>query len=187
MGNVLDQTGATAFSIGAWMKTTQADSAPHALVDKALGGAPFTGYQFGMNQILQTSGGNGEISFTLFNGTQIAGQTTTTWNDGNFHYAVFTYDGSSTLAGSKIYMDGTSQTLSNTVDALIGSISNSANFTIGNRDTGSEFWNGAIDEVGFWSRALSQAEITQLYNGGAGLQYPFLSSSGSLMLLGLGT
>lgn len=32
---------------------------------------------------------------------------------------------------------------------------------------------GAIDEIGMWKRALTTAEITQLYNGGAGLQYPF--------------
>ena len=29
-----------------------------------------------------------------------------------------------------------------------------------------------IDEAGIWSRALSSAEISQLYNGGAGLPYP---------------
>jgi hypothetical protein len=33
--------------------------------------------------------------------------------------------------------------------------------------------NGAIDEVGIWSRKLSDAECTQLYNAGAGLTYPF--------------
>jgi hypothetical protein len=30
-----------------------------------------------------------------------------------------------------------------------------------------------IDELGFWSRALTGAEITQLYNSGSGLTYPF--------------
>lgn len=33
--------------------------------------------------------------------------------------------------------------------------------------------NSLIDEAGIWNRALSSAEITQLYNSGAGLQYPF--------------
>lgn len=32
-------------------------------------------------------------------------------------------------------------------------------------------WNGRIDQVGFWKRALSADEITQLYNGGNGLSY----------------
>ncbi len=42
-----------------------------------------------------------------------------------------------------------------------------------------------VDEVGIWSRALTGAEITQLYNAGAGMSYPFPSSSNSLTLLGV--
>lgn len=43
---------------------------------------------------------------------------------------------------------------------------------------------GYIDEVGIWSRALTQEEVTQLYNSGSGLQYPFrdaLVSAGVLV------
>lgn len=32
---------------------------------------------------------------------------------------------------------------------------------------------GLLDEVGIWNRAISAAEIAQLYNGGAGLTHPF--------------
>jgi hypothetical protein len=32
---------------------------------------------------------------------------------------------------------------------------------------------GLIDEVGFWRRALTAAELARLYNGGAGLAYEF--------------
>ena len=32
---------------------------------------------------------------------------------------------------------------------------------------------GIYDEVAFWSRALSAAEMTQLYNSGAGVTYPY--------------
>lgn len=39
--------------------------------------------------------------------------------------------------------------------------------TYGNRS------NAIIDEVGIWSRALSASEVTELYNAGAWLQYPF--------------
>lgn len=39
-------------------------------------------------------------------------------------------------------------------------------------------FNSAIfDEVGIWSRALTGAEVTQLYNNGLGLQYPFINNS----------
>lgn len=34
-----------------------------------------------------------------------------------------------------------------------------------------QFYDGQIDEVGLWERELSTAEITQLYNGGAGITW----------------
>ena len=37
--------------------------------------------------------------------------------------------------------------------------------------------NGVHDEIGIWSRAITSTEVTTLYNGGAGLQYPFSSSA----------
>jgi len=37
----------------------------------------------------------------------------------------------------------------------------------------SRYHNGRIDEVGFWKRVLTADERTALYNGGAGLAYPF--------------
>ena len=33
---------------------------------------------------------------------------------------------------------------------------------------------GDIDEVGIWSRVLTSGEISDLYNGGAGITYPFV-------------
>lgn len=35
------------------------------------------------------------------------------------------------------------------------------------------FLNGILDEIGFWKRILTPAEITSLYNAGSGLTYPF--------------
>lgn len=48
-----------------------------------------------------------------------------------------------------------------------------------NRDSAdnTQVVNGSLDELGIWGRALSGAEITQLYNSGAGLTYPFSSDS----------
>lgn len=38
-------------------------------------------------------------------------------------------------------------------------------------------FDGLIDEVGIWSRAIDSTEVTSLYNGGAGLQYPFTTDN----------
>src|SRR5262249_31508245 len=39
------------------------------------------------------------------------------------------------------------------------------------------YFNGAIDEIGVWNRALTSTEITNLYNSGAGLAYPLTAST----------
>ena len=43
--------------------------------------------------------------------------------------------------------------------------------------TGSTYGTCRIDGVGLWSRYLSDAEVSQLYNSGAGLEYPFLGNA----------
>jgi hypothetical protein len=40
-----------------------------------------------------------------------------------------------------------------------------------------EFWDGRIDQAGFWKKVLSGAERTTLYNGGSGLSYAAMSTS----------
>jgi hypothetical protein len=39
----------------------------------------------------------------------------------------------------------------------------------GVRYTSTEFLNGDLDEVAFWNRRLSDAELDTLYNSGAGI------------------
>lgn len=43
-------------------------------------------------------------------------------------------------------------------------------FQIGRYGTG-QYFDGLIDQVGFWKRVLTSQERTDLYNGGAGLSY----------------
>lgn len=38
-------------------------------------------------------------------------------------------------------------------------------------------YDGKIDEVGIWDKILSQAEVTELYNGGNGLTWPFIAGA----------
>jgi hypothetical protein len=41
------------------------------------------------------------------------------------------------------------------------------------QDVENFFYNGTLDEMGVWNRALTGAQITSLYNAGAGKTYPF--------------
>ena len=46
-------------------------------------------------------------------------------------------------------------------------------FELGGRNNGGANFKGLIDAVGVWSRVLSSAELTSLYNAGAGREIPF--------------
>lgn len=58
-----------------------------------------------------------------------------------------------------------------------------------NSNNPTEFFSGSIDEVGVWSRELSSAEVTELYNGGIGLAYPFSKKriTGASTITGIST
>lgn len=85
--------------------------------------------------------------------------------DGTFHHAVGTADGSTI----RIYIDGIFKQ-ENSDD--LGEVS-VQDMSIGSYGDGLAQSGTQIDEVGVWNRALSQAEITSLYNAGAGRTYPF--------------
>ena len=45
--------------------------------------------------------------------------------------------------------------------------------SLGAAQNGTELYNGQLDEIGVWNRALSPTEVSELYNGGMGITYPF--------------
>lgn len=56
---------------------------------------------------------------------------------------------------------------------MSASFSEAGQFALGASESTTWSWLGDLDEIGVWTRTLSGAEITALYNAGAGLQYPF--------------
>ena len=97
--------------------------------------------------------------------------------DNEWHHMVLTFDGTTEV----IYWDGISQ------GTFIpsGLANPTAGFGLG-QGNGAGI-TGVIDETAVWNRALTQAEITKLYNSGDGLTYPFQQfyfSGGNLSTLG---
>ena len=96
-------------------------------------------------------------------------------------------------ATGNIYLNGSDVT-SGFTDNTAASIHNgTAPFGLGALvGNSTNFLDGLIDEIGIWSRALSGSEISELYNGGTGLSYPFTGGGGAaqvhsnLSLLGVG-
>ena len=57
-----------------------------------------------------------------------------------------------------------------------GFLTNYSEFRVG-QNTGTNYFDGIIDEIGFWNRVLTSDEVSELYNSGNGLQYPFTTTT----------
>lgn len=112
-----------------------------------------------------------------------------TLTDGVMYHIVFTFKASTGTC--TIYLNGSS--LGTVVNTAVDVINNSgATFFMGNDNSAARGVDGVMDEVGIWSKELTSAEVTSLYNGGLGLAYPFAVASatslgsGFLSLLDVG-
>ena len=121
------------------------------------GGAASTG----RGLILET--GSGYIVWQQANGT--GGQSTSitsasnSYNDGNWHHVVGTIDGNRVM---KLYIDGNVE--SSTPTANSSATSPLYTLEIGRRAFyNSQYFNGKIDQVRIFQKALSQNEIDTLY------------------------
>jgi hypothetical protein len=85
-------------------------------------------------------------------------------NNGNWHHIVTTYSGPNTSV--KMYINGILQDST----ALITLNTSNSYFGIGNVSFANVPFNGLLDDVGLWNRALSPQEILALFNT-AGVGY----------------
>jgi len=126
------------------------------------------------NQFLRMTNGNKfELAVTAAAERGVTGSTTI--STGVWYYVAGTYDGSV----GRLYVNGS---LEGTTSSTSGNTRNESNAVeIGREGSGGEYWDGKVDEIGIWSRALSGSEILELYNGGNGLQYPFTTFNPAMM------
>jgi len=135
--------------------------------------SPFTGLEFWINGVVRATTSTGEL-------------TADTW-----HFVVATYD--KDLGGTeevKIYIDGVSKATGD-FSTAIGT--NADSVDIGRETTGEagKYFDGTIDEVSVWNRALSSDEVKRLYlqrvefyNSYVSQRDIFVNASGSV---GIGT
>jgi hypothetical protein len=136
------------FSVGAYFKTTNIGTVKSILLKDVDG--------TNNNYKLSLSATNkAQISFVNTAFTTVSAIGTTTITDGNWHYAVGTFDG----ANLKIYVDGVLEaTTANATTPITGT--NALN--IGADNGGINKFNGNIDEISVWNSALPQAQIQSL-------------------------
>ena len=150
------------FGIMCWLKVESFDSL-QAIVSRGYDGS-VTPWMFAF----RNSGAT--IELRRYDGASDAGAIWTIsgvdFTDG-FHHVAATRSGTTWT----IWVDGTQRdsqtasltTESGTVESTIGA--QNVNGTVG------RFFDGIIDELGFWSRAIVQDDVDDHYNGGAGVAY----------------
>lgn len=117
----------------------------------------------GMGTIVAFGGANIYIFYAGVGGLYNAGGgfSINTW-----YHIVITYSGGI----FKMYKNGSLFSTSSVITWTDGG--GTSNTYIGSYLNGSGLYNGTIDELGAWSRALTATEVTELYNSGTGKQYP---------------
>ena len=84
----------------------------------------------------------------------------TTFNDGNWHHAVFTREVSS--GNLKLYINGSLVVTTTGVTAVLNN--ETKDTFIGADTTPGYYFNGDIDEVAIWNKALALEDVQTIYN-----------------------
>ena len=157
------------FSIEYWAKPTGSTTTKPCPVSKLQNSGSFPGYEIGHN--VRGPGGTntaGQLRLSLVNtatgGTKhqviVSPASATKLNDGSWHHYVFTYSGTGTGAGVKIYEDGVAlSTVTDEDDLASNSILNSTPVHLGTRENAGNYYSGLLDEVRISSAVRSASWV----------------------------
>jgi hypothetical protein len=152
------------YSVDAWFKTTTVPAA---------GGVIYQIQDTDFNPTLAiVVRSDGHVDTFVQNdsviSTLVRTQSEPGFNDGLFHHVAVVYSGHPSTPTMKLYIDGV---LKDTDTASVASFT-AAEFHLTKIGTaaaapGTQMFNGLIDEVEVFSRALTQSEIQSIYNAGS--------------------
>ena len=101
-------------------------------------------------------------------------------NDNNWHHSLVVYDGSSSVNGIEMYVDGQLESITkSSTTSVTGSTVNSEPFLIGTRYSTS-MMNGLIDEPAVFNSQLGSVAASNLYGGGSANDIASQSFSGPI-------
>lgn len=175
------QTGldfSTVMSGSAWVNIT-AHSINVSTVFGKYGAASQSSYWFAIESSAG-AGGDTLYFFMSTNGTNEFNCSATglTFDTGTWYHVAVTYNGGAS-AGSrcKLYVNGSSVTVTDNTSTTIHNGNRPFNTGSITPGVGNRQLDGVLDMLGVWNVELSAAEVAELYNGGTGVQYPFPSSA----------
>lgn len=157
----------TSLTVSLWINFTTVQQNKHIFTLQNANDSPYLGFS-----IFVEDSANGKKIWSATRSTSFGWvASTNNLNDGNWHHVVVTFDsGTHTM-----WVDGT-QNSQNTGKTLVWDTG--ANLMFGKfYNYAGGYYNGKLDEVGYWDRALTSDEIATLYNSGSGTAYPFGSGT----------
>jgi len=111
---------------------------------------------------LKYDSGNNALDFNVFDGSSTALFSNTSISLSTFFHAVAVYDASN---GMELYLDGSSEG-SNSITLTPNSVNGENTIGIQGDDQTSKPFNGVIDDVRIYDKALTDAEVSNLFNTG---------------------
>ena len=156
----LNFNASASFSVSSWFKASQNRSSHRIIVNKWTTGAS-TGSQYAIYLAKTTGQVKGEVAGAS-QAPDIIITSTNAYDDNNWHNVVFVRNKSTGYL--YLYVDGIS--VATPISDTTGDLSNSDPLTIGSFVVSPFYYfNGSINDVRIYNRALSQAEITALAFG----------------------
>src|SRR5439155_599910 len=149
------------FSVAAWFQTSKSYASDAYIVNKGGAGSELPGKN--MNYGIWVLSGSNKIQagFENSTGTNLFVTSPSAYNDGKWHYAVATYDGSVV----RLYIDGL--LVSSLSTTLIPDNTGTQPLRIGaNSLSLNNYFTGNADEIRVWNRAITASEVTDGYVNG---------------------
>jgi hypothetical protein len=161
----LNFSASDAFTLNMWvnLESLPTSGQIYVLVDKE-SVAGTEGYKF----FYQNNGGTLRFAVDINDGGAHTYAINHTLSTSTLYMVTLTWSGASTTM--EIYVNGSSIGTVSTVATISDA---TADFRVGWDDSAGRVFDGIIDELGVWSRALGSSEVTALYNSSNGLSYPF--------------
>lgn len=152
----VDMSVSSSFTFAGWMRSTT-DQSTRAIIEK-------------QNEYRLRRSSADNMVFSVFNAAFSDATVTdaTTITAGTWYFVVAWYD----VGDGRTHLQINDGVVSDSAATILAPRDGNSAFSMG-LDQAEGFYNGDMDEWGFWKRVLTSGEKTTLYNSGNGTTYPF--------------
>ncbi len=163
-------TSSSNFSISLWIKLTSDNTADRDIFNFDVTGASGST----IRGVYEYNSGTRRLRFYRASNTNTFLDINGNIGTNAWYHLVFTYNGGTgamaLYKNNAAAVTGTNSGTTNNANSSQFNIMSTVQYSF------NAPLNGGMDEVGIWNAVLTSGEVSELYNGGAGLAYPFTGS-----------